>query len=352
MPNRRRVFEFLLTWIPLTGLLGALLVTAERLTLSDVAAQVPLLALFFTFILQSSLYAVRALPVQRHTFVRVVSVHVVSAAVAIWGIVALLVGTLVSAAGAPIKPINTWSELTVVFTVGGSAYLWTVTYHYLTLAAHKSRQAEERARESRSLALNAELKALRAQLNPHFLFNSLNSIAALTTIDPRQARRMCIFLADFLRRSLSLGNQKTIRLSDELDLVHAYLAVEGIRFQDKMSIRETISPDVEKIAVPPLLLQPLVENAVKHGIAGMDTPGWISIDAGVVSDAVVVTVTNPMDPEAAASAGGGHGLRIVRQRLENHYGQTAALDIARTDISGPAFRARLTLPFDTEEISP
>jgi LytS/YehU family sensor histidine kinase len=125
-------------------------------------------------------------------------------------------------------------------------------------------------------ARDAELKALKAQINPHFLFNSLNSISALAGIDAARAREMCVRLSDFLRSSLSVGEREAVPLSEELALAHNYLGVEQVRFGGRLRVEQQIAPECESALVPPLLLQPLVENAVKarhrqHG-GGRDDP--------------------------------------------------------------------------------
>ena len=153
--------------------------------------------------------------------------------------------------------------------LGVLLYLLVAAGHYLALAVEASRSAERRALEARVLAREAELKALRAQVDPHFLFNSLNAVAALAGGDPAAARRMALMLADFLRQSLRLVERATIPLDEELALVRAYLAIEQVRFGERLAVAERLDPAAGVVPVPPLLLQPLVENAVKHGIAGL-----------------------------------------------------------------------------------
>src|SRR5437870_5640660 len=161
--------------------------------------------------------------------------------------------------------------------MGALLYLVSVGLHYAALAAEASRQAERRAAEARTLVREAELLSLRIQLNPHFLFNSLHSIAALTTLDGARAREMCMRLAEFLRSSLGLGGRETVPLGEELALARSYLEVEQVRFGERLRVDEDIEPACEGCAIPALLLQPLMENAVKHGIAGMVQGGVIRL---------------------------------------------------------------------------
>ena len=120
---------------------------------------------------------------------------------------------------------------------------------------------------------------MRAQLNPHFLFNSLNSINALVGGDPEGARRMCEGLGDFLRRTLQLGAREAVTLGDELALVDRYLAIEQVRFGDRLAVERAIDADALACLLPPLLLQPLVENAIKHGVAERIEGGTVRIAA-------------------------------------------------------------------------
>ncbi|HXE31138.1 MAG TPA: histidine kinase, partial [Terriglobales bacterium] len=220
----------------------------------------------------------------------------------------------------------------VTALIGGAGfllYLLTVAGYYLWIGAETARRAEILARE-------AELRALKAQLNPHFLFNSLNSISALTATDPARAREMCVLLGDFLRRTLRLGERRGVPLADELDLTRAYLAVEQIRFGPRLRFEENIAPGALATEVPPLLLQPLVENAVVHGIAQLLEGGWIRLDAAWTGDGLRLCVCNPYDPEALDAlsprpGSGGLGLANVRNRLEARFGAAASIETAATN---------------------
>src|SRR5207245_11137369 len=156
-------------------------------------------------------------------------------------------------------------ELPLVFGIGALLYLLSVALHYVLLSLESSKQAETREQEARTLAREAELKALKAQINPHFLFNSLHSISALTTVDSGRARDMCIRLSDFLRNSLRLGERITIPFSEELALARTYLDVEQVRFGQRLRVAQDIEEGCSDCELPPLLVQPLVENAIKHG---------------------------------------------------------------------------------------
>jgi two-component system sensor histidine kinase AlgZ len=220
-------------------------------------------------------------------------------------------------------------------------YLLAAGFFYVIMAIEASRDAERRTSETMALARDAELRALRAQINPHFLFNSLNSISALTSIDAGRAREMCLLLADFLRLTLGMGEKSVIPLSEELDLLEKFLAIEKVRFGERLRLQENISEQSKRCWIPPLLLQPLLENAVSHGIASMAEGGLIRMDTQVQDGRLAIVVENDRDDEAPKRKRGGVGLKNVRSRLEARYGKHASL---HTDASEDKFRVSLSLP--------
>jgi len=214
--------------------------------------------------------------------------------------------------------------------------------YYIYIAHVKSREAERMGQELRVMAREAELRALRAQLNPHFLFNSLNSISALTTANPAKAREMCVLLADFLRKGLRLGEKHSVSLSEELDLLKNYFAIEQIRFAPRLAVEWEISNACLCAEIPTLLLQPLGENAIKHGIAQTIEGGAVRLRAEAKGKSVMIELENPADDLAVAAAKGlGLGLRQVQQRLATFFGEDTLLQASR---GGGTFRVRLSFP--------
>ena len=232
-------------------------------------------------------------------------------------------------------------DLTILFAFGVPLYLFSAMVHYLLMAFEQSREAERRALEAQVTAREAELRALRAQLNPHFLFNSLNSINALVGNDPEGARRMSEGLGDFLRRTLNLGSREAVTLSEELALVDRYLAIEQVRFGERLAVERMIEPGTAECRVPPLLLQPLVENAVKHGVSARVEGGTIRIEARRRGEWLVLAIENPFDEQGPTRVGEGVGLENVRRRLAVLGSRDSRLEIIRA--SG-RFRVELTLP--------
>jgi two-component system, LytTR family, sensor histidine kinase AlgZ len=237
---------------------------------------------------------------------------------------------------------------THLYGVGFSYYLLGVAFHYMLFAQKASQEAQERALESSVRAREAELTALKAQINPHFLYNSLNSISALTSIDPARAREMCVALADFLRLTLGMGEKALIPLRDELGLLERYCAIEKVRFGERLTLQEEVGEETRDCLLPPLLLQPLFENAVVHGIAQMAEGGWIRLQAARNGDRLSLTVENSWDPEAGSSRKNGVGLKNVQRRLEARYGKAAQLQASAEE---HVFRVNLQFPAETEKAS-
>jgi LytS/YehU family sensor histidine kinase len=233
-------------------------------------------------------------------------------------------------------------QLPPLFGIGVLLYLLSVSLHYVLFSMESSKEAETREQEALTLARESELKALKAQINPHFLFNSLNSISALATVDGKRAREMCIKLSDFLRTTLKLGEKQRITLADELSLARAYLDVEQVRFGTRLRVEMDADADCGQCVVPSLLLQPLVENAVKHGIAGLVDGGTIRLEAHCSEGMLRVKICNQFDADSPAASRHGLGLRNVRDRLRALYENRARVD---TTATGDHFIVEVELPF-------
>jgi sensor histidine kinase YesM len=235
------------------------------------------------------------------------------------------------------------SEAPTLSVTAVLVYLLAVAVHYLVMALESARDAEVRGVQSQVLAREAELRALRAQVDPHFLFNSLNSIAALTSEDPGAARRMCLLLAGFMRRSLVVGSRDRIPLGEEIALVSDYLAIEKVRFGARLEVAQAIDDASRDCGVPPLILQPLVENAVRHGIAQLLPGGTVRLDTRLDGGHVIISVANPRDQERTGTRGAGVGIENVRGRLRTLYGDRAGMEVEGREDS---YRVTLRLPVE------
>lgn len=198
---------------------------------------------------------------------------------------------------------------------------------YLGVKSWLSWQKErENALQSSAFANKAQLEMLRYQLNPHFLFNALNSIRASVDEDSVRAKQMITQLSEFLRYSLLGESEKKIPLRDELEAVRNYLAIEKIRFEDKLSVEFDIEQKSENFKVPCFLLNPLVENAIKHGLQTSSKPLKINISANIFDNKLILEVSNSGKLKKDLN-GNGIGLKNVRERLEKLFGENGKFEL-------------------------
>lgn len=344
----RRLVLYLLVWEPVTALVAYLLSASGNLSGREAIVLAAPLCLLFAFVCLSAWYSCRVTPIDKSSLSKILFAHLGGAMVAtgLWVLAARWYAHALARSGAfPGIEKRFQPEIPLLAGTGVLLYLLSVAFYYVYLTFEASKDAEARMMKASVLAREAELKALKAQVNPHFLFNSLNSISALTSSDPAKAREMCILLGDFLRRTLGLGEKSSIRLEEELSLIHAFLAVEKVRFGARIQMEETVDPQALNMMVLPLLLQPLVENAVSHGIANLIEGGWIRLAIQCTASDVGITVENNFDPDAPPRRKSGVGLVNVRQRLKARYGNLASFSYAP---EGETFRVALKFPAERE----
>jgi signal transduction histidine kinase len=201
----------------------------------------------------------------------------------------------------------------------------------------------------------SELQALKMQLHPHFLFNTLNSISSLLRRDPESADRMIARLGEFLRMTLERGESAVVSLQDELEFVRRYLAIEQIRFGERLKVEFDILPELVSLQVPNLMLQPIIENAVRHGVARRAEPGWIRIQAGREAEQAVIQVVDSGatgTPPRRSTGGEGIGLKNTRERLRQVYGGAASLELIRHPDGRFECCIRIPLPPSPREETP
>ena len=338
--SRTNLILYLAAWIPTGAMLSFVISMSASINWAESAAITAPFTLLLALACLSPWYSCRYLPLRSTPIWKLLTNHLLAAVVLSAAIQMTARATAVALSGVfPSLDQRFKQALPVVGGMVVLIYLLAIAMHYALLAVRSSREAEILARES-------ELKALKAQINPHFLFNSLHSISALTAIDAGRARDMCIRLSDFLRSSLRLGERTTIPFREELALARSYLDVEQVRFGDRLRVVQDIAAGCEDVEVPPLLVQPLVENAIKHGIATMVEGGEISISGRRSQDMMRFVIENPFDPEAPSSRRNGIGLANVRNRLAARYGNAARIEI---ESDADRYRVILTLPCGVTE---
>jgi LytS/YehU family sensor histidine kinase len=221
-------------------------------------------------------------------------------------------------------------------------FLFWLAIYFTAIAVREHRSAQLKQSElARALQLT-ELRLLKSQLNPHFLFNALNTVRSLIADNPARAQDAVTRLAKTLRYTLTSPQDELVTLSQELDIVADYLELESMRFEDRLRIELHVSDDAAKVRIPVMLLQTLVENAIKHGIAQLPAGGLLRVSATMQNEMLMLEVENPRPPAPVRTAQGGVGLQNARDRLRLLFGARASLELDLSHLS--VTRARLRIP--------
>ena len=242
-------------------------------------------------------------------------------------------------------PPSFWGEVMPTSLQNNLLIAWILIGLAHALLYFDRAHAQERlATELQSRLTQARLDAISAQLNPHFLFNALNSIAEMVHVDAKRADEMLVALSELLRSSLDRSRRQWVSLREELGLVQQYLLIEKVRLGDRLQVAWHVAEECLDELVPPLLLQPLVENAVVHAIARRVQPGTLRIGGGIGGGVLWLDVEDDGADDLPDTEGHGLGLANTRARLEALYGGHAALDVASTAAGGT--RVSLRLPHE------
>lgn len=203
---------------------------------------------------------------------------------------------------------------------------WQVIYFSVLSVRHYRSMELKRSELARALQL-AELRLLKSQLNPHFLFNALNTVRSLIPEDPVRAQGAVTRLANTLRYTLSSSHEELVTLAQELEIVEEYLELEALRLEDRLKVERTIAPGIGGVRIPVMVLQTVVENAIKHGIAELPSGGVLRITAALQDDRLVLEVQNPRPRMSETERPEGIGLRNAAERLRLLFGSQASLDL-------------------------
>ncbi|MFK7863217.1 MAG: sensor histidine kinase [Pseudohongiellaceae bacterium] len=319
---------------------------AECLTLF-----VPLYFLCLVFILPNY-YVCKGLPLQKKTWLNVASSQLLTliVIVSLWVLIGRLYAELLEGGSSDVGwralfDENLMSNLVFVIL----QFEIIVLLHYLFFALEKTRDLERVALQQRLLVSQAELQTLKATVHPHFLFNSLNTLANIALSAPEKAHRFCLLIAGFLRYSVAYSKKDTATLDDELEHIQNYLGIERERFGDRLQIDFSIDDSMRSFSIPPLILFPIVENAIKHGIDSCIEGGTLSISAKRGEGSLIIEVSNPVDELGRKQKGTGHGMASIEQRLKSRYGSAAFLKSIRQ--SG-TFKAQLFFPLEKKLSQP
>lgn len=235
------------------------------------------------------------------------------------------------------------SSLIWRFLIGLLLYTIIVSVNYLTIYYNNFRETLRKETELNALVKEAELKTLKYQINPHFIFNSLNSISSLTLSNPDKAREMTINLSTFLRGTLSKNEKQKTKLAEEIENVKLYLDIERIRFEEKFELIEELSEECKNVEVPNMILQPLFENAIKHGVYESLDKVTIKLECKQENGYMKISVSNNYDKDGAPRKGEGIGIKNIKNRLKLIYNQDNLLQVVKTD---DLFKVNLFIPLE------
>jgi two-component system LytT family sensor kinase len=220
-------------------------------------------------------------------------------------------------------------------------YTLLSSIYYLYIYSQNNKQKRSRETELLDQLRNAQLSALKSQINPHFLFNSLNSIASLTITNPGKSHQMIIALSDFMRYSLKKNMDEMVTLETELQNIGLYLQIEKIRFGDKLTYSLEVDEICKKHFIPNFILQPIFENAIKYGVYETSESVEIKLKAARTETGLNIIVVNDFDPDSVPAGGNGVGLKNIRERLRIIYGSSQLLS---ADKEENVFRVSLEIP--------
>jgi sensor histidine kinase YesM len=265
--------------------------------------------------------------------------------VSLWIVITNFILTLILPEQSDYK---TYWDFTFPYRVGTGVIIYALIVLTYYLAESLTNLSEKNAREARleSILKETELRVLRSQINPHFLFNSLNSISSLTITDPEKAREMVVKLSEFMRYALSRRDEQPVSLQNELDNMRLYLEIEKVRFGDKLTTEEFIESNCLDIKIPVLLLQPLYENAVKHGVYESTESVQIRTEAQMKDNYLEINIINNYDQSPSIRKGTGTGLLNVTKRLELYYGNRASI---KTTKENGIYKVALYLPAEDQQ---
>lgn len=227
------------------------------------------------------------------------------------------------------------------FLIGILLYIIIVAVDYVIIYYNNFQEKQLREAELNSLIKEAELKSLKYQINPHFIFNSLNSISSLTLSNPGKAQEMTIKLSSFLRSTLSKNERQKSKLKEEISNAKLYLDIEKIRFDDKFEFVEEIEKECSDMEVPSMILQPLFENAIKHGVYESLEKVIIKLKCAHENDYFKIVVENTFDPEAIPRKGEGIGIKNIQNRLKLIYNQD---NLVTTEKNKNLFKVNIYIP--------
>ena len=297
------------------------------------------------FICLSLWHLCKTINPDRHNPFKPIAIHVIAMAIVTgaWLFLVLIYSNALDL----VFNTDTWGtlfgeSLHIFLGVGVSLYFISVLVYYLVLANETLRVTEQEILKQKLFASQAELKALKTTIHPHFFFNSLNMISPLVRLSPQRAQAFITRLSDFMLYSLRYGKKQQVTIQEELDHIGNYLAIEGERLAERLKVDLNVDETVLQQPVLPFTLLPLVENAIKHGIGQCLPGGTLAIAVRRDANDLVVEIENPYEKPLRPVKGEGMGLETLKKRIDVYYGPSGQLTIDKNETT---FKATLRLPW-------
>ena len=313
-------------WLLISATQAVLYLFVLQFPVSVVLTDALVSNILFGFLGLLAWYPTRYIPFQKHSPFYSIMAHVV-AGLLVLGTWVLLTVAILNASFSMQEDYIEFLNGSIAWRamLGALVYLVLVLVYYLVTSSQKLQERTQQEERLRSLVREAELNMLKSQINPHFLFNSLNSIASLTMSNPDEARDMIIRLSDFLRYSLKHRENEFVPLKEELGHMKDYLAIEKVRFGEKLLYEFDIGEACENFPVPTMIFQPLFENAIRHSVYESVDPVSIRFVCAPDQGFMKTTISNDYDPLVPSMKGTGVGLQNVRQRIQLGYKEKASI---------------------------
>ena len=340
--SRNLWFFYIVFWMAVAAIQFALLVRNYNMTTWLAAADSIVFSVIFALLGSGLWFMVQFSDRQQRNFLEMISFHLAGVAftILIWlGLSTVIMKALAGKDHAYLVFLD--QSLTFRILAGILIYFLQLAVFYLLLNIKELKERMEREASLTAMLREAELNKLRAQIKPHFLFNSLNSVSALTLTDPAKAQEMVIKLSEFMRYSLSMAEEAMSTLTNELYHAGLYLDIEKVRFSDRLLVEEDIDLSCENWPIPAMILQPLLENAVKHGVYSLSGPSTIKMKVNCSKEFLFVDLTNNYDPDTAPRKGTGTGLQNVMKRLSAIYNRHDLLKVNKLETT---FEVSLKIP--------
>ncbi len=338
----RNFFSYIFVWLIITAAYILILIYGEKISLEIAFAD----GLIFNILLAgfglSYWYSAKYISFESSSMLKILINHMIGGviSVSLWLALGFFITNFLTSSTEEYSTffINNFGWR---FLVGLLFYFLIIAFYYLIIYYTNFQDKSLRENELKNLVTQAELKNLKFQINPHFIFNSLNSMSALTTIDPAKARSMILKLAEFLRYTLVNNDRQKNKLSEELNNIKLYLEIEKIRFEDKFDFNEEVAPESRDMLVPNMILQPLFENAIKHAVYESLEKVTLKFKSLVQNDFLNISLENNFDSTSGNKSGSGIGLKNISERLKLIYGLNNLINVEKTE---GIFKVNLYIP--------